>query len=1142
MESPGNPFKIEQPSRTESQVERDLNEIIPILAHGLVRRIEQKGFSGKVRVSAMAGDSWGVAKSSDNSTDIPNVIVYPREALTGDRRLTNARLRHEIGNLNYPIDGELNTLRDWCETHHVAPELLTSLVEAVHEASVNYLEMQNSHSDHPEENFRALYEQDINTKKIADTIGQSAPYKQAVDVALLYSLSQTGVIPQEQFELGLSNADPSVQEIFDKQTRSVLDQSVRMAVPKQQVQLIRDFLWPKFSKLVAPSTQAVQRSVEAKQEPSPAQAQLQEIQERMQKVMEKIRQQAKPKEKAAARSDQKQGQKKPPSESKLPQQKELSPDEQREQKEAKDLLAENLKERLEDLKKQFEDLQGRQEEAKPAKPEKEASSLQEVAKQADQMQKQVEKAQQAKEKGSEEEKATAEQLQALKEQLEQLEELAKEIAETDFEKEEAKAEEEPIDFNITEYGIDEGKLAPEQLEMLSKIREFAQHTSRVYRTAMRFVMSGYQRRNPNFTDSMMQRMKDRKYDLPAFAIYGVEAAREFLSERGELGLDPSELNNLIVNFNLPRPLGRFWYKGGEGSRSQPVREGEIEWGHFYRMGMPAIYSGVDRAMMKGLHLNRLNSFGQHDPKKYYYLWEAIGQQLEENQSDESEESPGGGEPGQGEGGAGEPGGGEPGGGEAGGGMPSAGEMKEMMEQMQEMLSQAKGQGGQPGGAPGAGQEAIQHMMDQLAQMQEALQAGASPQEMAGQMQDAIEKMGEMMGKGQRGPGESSPSTDKLSGGQSDEQGFKKSKIENEASPSDSQHQGGAGNTVEGEGMTFARPDPNLLKQLRNMETSIGSKFAAQDDQGKFVPKDVTAELPKLSQQQVADIERKQAEQLQNLDSLKREQQAKMEALYKEMSGLDGEALRVYVGYMESMKDLTEDLTDFFIEKFQLDKDYVYARNQRRGARLQRGYTKNILGTKGGKPVINPRSFERKNVPEMPQFVWTIVLDNTGSVGGMIEDEKKLAIALMEVTKRLDIPFEMVIYTEGGYQFLKTFDQEAFGEDLQKIVLLQATIGNQQDTDLLRAAYASQTRQAGQFKRAHNFIFFLTDGLACSADSLHDLVQKFKKETVILGVGLAQGAGTIKKEFGKNALEVPDAKQLSSKFIHKLEDLIDQTFD
>ena len=250
-------FTPEKPKTPEiSQIEKDLNEIIPILAHGLVRRIEQKGFSGKVRVQAIAGDAWGVAKSPDNLTDVPNVIIYPRESLSGDLRLVNARLRHEIGNINYPIDVELNALRGWCYENEVAPELLTSLVEATHEASVNFLEMRNSHSSNPEENFRALYEQEINTQQIADNIPQYAPYKQVVDLTLLYSLSQTGLVPVEQFEQALSVAHPAVQEVFDKQTRSILDQSVRMAVPKAQVQLVRDFLWPKFSGLVALSCPA----------------------------------------------------------------------------------------------------------------------------------------------------------------------------------------------------------------------------------------------------------------------------------------------------------------------------------------------------------------------------------------------------------------------------------------------------------------------------------------------------------------------------------------------------------------------------------------------------------------------------------------------------------------------------------------------------------------------------------------------------------------------------------------------------------------------------------------------------------------------------------------------------------------------
>ncbi len=1192
IESHGPQFTPEHPPKPEvSQAERDLNEIIPILAHGLVRRIEQKGFSGKVRVQAMAGDSWGVAKSPDNSTDIPNVIIYPRESLAGDRRVVNAQLRHEIGNLNYPIDSELNALRGWCYENHVAPELITSLVEAIHEASVNYLEMQNSHSDQPEENFRALYEQEINTQEIANGIPQSAPYKQAVDLTLLYSLSQVGLVKPEQFEQALGSAHPAVQEIFDKQTRSILDQSVKMAVPKKQVQLVRDFIWPKFSKLVALSGPAQTESEagktgdkknDKKSEMSPEASaraqQAKEIQERMQKLMEKMKQ--KPQSKTGKKPSQ-ESQNKQKKESKQPRQQELSPAEKQERKDEESLLAENLQEQLQQAKEQLEKLQKPGQHPEAPKPQEKSPSMKEIGEQAEQMKAEAEKAmQEAKEAGADE--ITEEQLQKLKEQLEQLEEVAKQIAESGaLEEELAKPEEEPITYNIKEYGINEAELTPEQLENLQKVRTFAQSTSKAYRTVMRLLMNGYQQKNPNFTDKMIQKMMERGYDVPDFSIHGSQSAQEFLSQRAELGID-SFSDNFLVNFQLPKPLAKFWYKGGNGSKSVPVKDGEIEWGHFYRMCMPIIYNGVDRSQMSGLYLNRLNSFGQHDPKKYYYLWEAINSALEnqDNESGESDESEDsekdkgdqgsesengesgegqekGSESGQGEGQGeeesqgGEPGGeggGEPGGSESGGGMPSAQEMQEMLSQMQDMLNEAKEQGGQ-GGMPGAGQEAIDQLLEKLDQMQQSHESGGSPQEMAGQMQDAMQQLSEMMGgepgqgEGQRSFGEHEQSTEKQSGGQLDEQGFEKSKVENQANPHDPNHQGGAGNTVEGEGVTFSRPDPSLLAQLRNAETLIGSKFTQQDESGAFVSKEVaTEEVSRISSEQLAEIERKSTAQLSNLEELKRQHQAKTEALYKEMTGLEGEALRLYVEYMESMKDLTDDLTDFFIEKFDLDKDYIYERNQKRGARLQRGYTKNIIGTKDGRPVLSPKSFERKRTPKMPQLVWTIILDNTGSVGEMIEDEKKLATALMEVTKRLDIPFEMVIYTEGGYQFLKTFEQEAYGDDLQKVVLLQASIGNQQDTDLLRAAYASQTRYADKFKRAHNFIFFLTDGVACSADSLHDLVNKFKKETVILGVGLAQGAESIKMEFGKNALEVPDSKQLSTKFIRKVEELIDQTFD
>lgn len=1187
IESHGPQFTPEHPPKPEvSQAERDLNEIIPILAHGLVRRIEQKGFSGKVRVQAMAGDSWGVAKSPDNSTDIPNVIIYPRESLAGDRRVVNAQLRHEIGNLNYPIDGELNALRGWCYENKVAPELLTSLVEAIHEASVNYLEMQNSHSDQPEENFRALYEKEINTQEIANGIPQFAPYKQAVDLTLLYSLSQVGLVQSEQFEQALGSAHPAVQEIFDKQTRSVLDQSVKMAVPKKQVQLVRDFIWSKFSKLVALSgptqtesetTKTGDKKAEMSPEASVRAQQAKEIQEKIQKLKEKMKQ--KPQSKAGKKPSQESSKQK--KESKQPKKQELSPAEKQERKDEENLLAENLQEQLQQAKEQLEKLQKPGQQPETSKPQEKAS-MQEIGKQAEQMKAEAEKAmQQAKEAGADE--ITEEQLQKLKEQLEQLEEVAKQIAESGaLEEELAKPEEEPIVYNIKEYGINEAELTPEQLENLQKVRTFAQGTSKAYRTVMRLLMTGYQQKNPNFTNKMIQKMMKRGYDVPDFSIHGSQSAQEFLAQKEELRID-SFSDNFLINFQLPKPLAKFWYKGGNGSKSQPVKDGEIEWGHFYRMAMPMIYNGVDRAGMQGLYLNRLNQFGQHDPKKYYYLWEAINTALEKeaNESDESDESEdsekdkgedqgpesesgesgegqeqgseSGSESGQGES-AGEGGsqgggqsggemgggeGGEPGGSESDGGMPSASEMQEMLSQMQDMLNQVKEQGG----APGAGQEVIDQLLEKLNQMQQSLESGGSPQDMAGQMQDAMQQLSEMMGGGEGGEPGQGEGRGEGSGesGESSGEGSGESTGESGEQSHDQFQKGGQTNEKAVEGM-FSKPNEELLKQLRQAEEMVGSKFTTQDESGNLVAKDMSQSMGENLKTETFQLTQAQARQMETLEELKRQQQSKMEAMYREMSGLDGEALRVYVDYMESTKDFINDLSDFFIDKFKLDKEYLRERNQRRGARLQRGFTQNILGQKEGRTVISPRSFERKRPPEKPQLAWTLVIDNSGSCGGeIIEQEKKLAVALVEVAKELDIPLEIVTF--GGpdqFIFLKGFEQDISGDDLQKMVLLNADQGTP-DVITLEAACTSMGKFTDKFKRSYNFVYFMTDGQS-DEGSIQEVIKRHKKDMVITGIGMAGAAQTIAQTWGKNAVEVPDVKRLSDAFIRKVEDQIDSTFD
>ena len=1140
MEKFSNVTNPDQHRETElKKLEQDLNEIIPILAHGLVRRLEQKGLGGKVRVQSFAGDSWGIAKSPDNVTDIPNVIIYPREALQGDKHMLNALLRHEIGNLNYPIEPEINTLQDWCKTNNIAPQLLTALVESVHEASVNYLEMRNSHSDSPQENFKALYETEINTEEIAQGISKSSPYKQAIDLTLLYSLAYSGLIPNDRFEQALASASAEVQKTFEHQTKSILEQAVNTAVPHKQVQLIRDFVWPKFSHLVSAGDQ---ESLSKKS--SFSNEEYQELLKQVKEMKDKLKENKKENKKSENKEKGK-------NKKEAPKKKPESKEEQQEKKDAKEDLDKTLKESLEDLKEQLKELSKDVKEKEEKDQSSKEESLSEQAKEA------KEDAEKASEKSQDEK--TKEKIEKLKEELKQLEELAKQLEEGAPEN----IEDEPIVYNIKEFGIDESLLTSEQLDSLQKVRDFAMQTSVTYRKAMRFVMKAYQRHNQNFTNEIIQKMMDRGYDVPDFSIYGAESAQEFFNTNAELGITEYS-QNFLVNFNLPKPLGRFWYKGGNGAKSVPVPEGAVEWGHFYRTTMPAIWNSVDKAAMSGLHLNRINEFGQHDPLNYYYLWEAVNfnQQDQDNEDGEGEEGGKGDESSEkGEGEKGDSEGGEDGEkGEGSGGEGGQGEGKEEEsgdgtgEGDGDVDSEGNGEGQGEGKGGKSSQRGEGNPSDLLSDaegiLSESLESGKISEL---DFNELKEKLNDLLSKIKDG-GEIDGSFSKIedllkqieksSNGKFDENGYLKMDVGEKNELKSQESVGGAGNDVEGEGLKFNLIDEKLLKELLDSKEKLASKFAENTANGQIKNKDLSEAVKKfLDSDTQKAIDDRHKQQLNNLEQIKSEQEKKLESFYKEMSGLDGVALKNYITYMEATKNLTEDLTDFFVEKFDLDKDYILEKNQKRGARLQRGFTRNILGKNPeGNLVVSPKSFERKREPEMPQFVWTIILDNTGSVGAMIEDEKKLAVSLMEVTKRLDIPFEVVVYTEGGYQFLKTFENESYGDDLKKIVLLDASIGNQQDTDLLNAAYNSQIRFSEKYKRSHNFIFFITDGLACSQDSLNAMVSKFKKETLIVGVGLGQGAQTISNEFGKNAIAIEDSNQLSAKFIRKVEDLIDQTFD
>jgi len=70
---------------------------------------------------------------------------------------------------------------------------------------------------------------------------------------------------------------------------------------------------------------------------------------------------------------------------------------------------------------------------------------------------------------------------------------------------------------------------------------------------------------------------------------------------------------------------------------------------------------------------------------------------------------------------------------------------------------------------------------------------------------------------------------------------------------------------------------------------------------------------------------------------------------------------------------------------------------------------------------------------------------------------------------------------------------------------------------------------------------MTDGQS-GGGSIQDVTQRYKRDMVITGIGLADAATTIKETWGKNGLSVPDVNKLAEQFLRKVEDQIGEIFD
>lgn len=208
------------------------------------------------------------------------------------------------------------------------------------------------------------------------------------------------------------------------------------------------------------------------------------------------------------------------------------------------------------------------------------------------------------------------------------ENLIKKIGKEHFEDDSLQIER-PNSENIPiEIKVNKEKLDEEKLDLLQDTSETLQNLGNKFQSVLLNQMQDYAD-NPKyaFSQEMMERMIEKGYDLPQLKILSDEFAQRFLDETDINTGHPVGDDSLLVIFNLPKPMGRFWYKGGEDywgddkEKEEIDRSKNVAWGDFYRKSAPVIWN-IDNDMdEKDIKVNRLNLAGQHDPKKYYYIWE-----------------------------------------------------------------------------------------------------------------------------------------------------------------------------------------------------------------------------------------------------------------------------------------------------------------------------------------------------------------------------------------------------------------------------------------------------------------------------------------------------------------------------------------
>jgi len=167
-------------------------------------------------------------------------------------------------------------------------------------------------------------------------------------------------------------------------------------------------------------------------------------------------------------------------------------------------------------------------------------------------------------------------------------------------------------------------LLTNERSLINKLCYFSEKFSRSFSDRLREIIDDYRKNDGVMSERIRNFFEEKDLFEPSLRVLIGEKAGEFLN-KNNLKADFVIGKDVILVFQLPKPLAKFWWKGDIGGSmagvNREIKGVGVEWGKFYHDIMPLVWEFVGEMQCESdVYIERINNLGQHHPDEYYYVW------------------------------------------------------------------------------------------------------------------------------------------------------------------------------------------------------------------------------------------------------------------------------------------------------------------------------------------------------------------------------------------------------------------------------------------------------------------------------------------------------------------------------------------